>query len=43
MFDRDFAHLGIALCRALGIPARYISVYACAWTRRTSTQFSRRS
>jgi transglutaminase-like putative cysteine protease len=25
---RDFAHLGIALCRALGIPARFVSVYA---------------
>jgi transglutaminase-like putative cysteine protease len=25
---RDFAHLGIALCRSLGIPARYVSVYA---------------
>lgn len=25
---RDFAHLGITLCRALGIPARYASVYA---------------
>ena len=25
---RDFAHLAIALCRALGIPARYISAYA---------------
>lgn len=25
---RDFAHLGIALCRALSIPARYASVYA---------------
>lgn len=25
---RDFAHLGISLCRALGIPARYASVYA---------------
>jgi transglutaminase-like putative cysteine protease len=25
---RDFAHLGIALCRALGVPARYISAYA---------------
>lgn len=25
---RDFAHLGIALCRALDIPARYWSVYA---------------
>ena len=25
---RDFAHLGIALCRAIGIPARYTSVYA---------------
>lgn len=26
---RDFAHLGIAFCRALSIPARYVSVYAC--------------
>ena len=25
---RDFAHLGIALCRAVGIPARFTSVYA---------------
>jgi transglutaminase-like putative cysteine protease len=25
---RDFAHLGIALCRSLGIPARYASAYA---------------
>lgn len=25
---RDFAHLGIALCRILGIPARYVSAYA---------------
>jgi transglutaminase-like putative cysteine protease len=25
---RDFAHLAIALCRALGIPARYVSAYA---------------
>jgi transglutaminase-like putative cysteine protease len=25
---RDFAHLGIALCRALNIPARYITGYA---------------
>jgi transglutaminase-like putative cysteine protease len=25
---RDFAHLGIALCRALGIPARFVSAYA---------------
>lgn len=25
---RDFSHLGIALCRALGIPARYVSAYA---------------
>lgn len=25
---RDFAHLGIALCRALTIPARYCSVYS---------------
>lgn len=26
---RDFAHLGIALCRALGIPARFVACYAC--------------
>jgi len=25
---RDFAHVGAALCRALGIPARYASCYA---------------
>jgi transglutaminase-like putative cysteine protease len=25
---RDFAHLGVALCRATGIPARFASVYA---------------
>ncbi|HXM04277.1 MAG TPA: transglutaminase family protein [Chthoniobacterales bacterium] len=25
---RDFAHLGIALCRARGIPARFVSAYA---------------
>lgn len=25
---RDFAHLSIALCRAVGIPARYVSGYA---------------
>jgi transglutaminase-like putative cysteine protease len=25
---RDFAHLGIALCRGLNIPARYVTVYA---------------
>jgi transglutaminase-like putative cysteine protease len=25
---RDFAHLGIALCRALNIPARYTTAYA---------------
>ena len=25
---RDFAHLGIAFCRALGIPARYVTCYA---------------
>ncbi|MDF1812870.1 MAG: transglutaminase family protein [Verrucomicrobiales bacterium] len=25
---RDFAHLGIAMCRALTIPARYVTVYA---------------
>jgi transglutaminase-like putative cysteine protease len=29
---RDFAHLGISMCRALGIPARYASVYADALT-----------
>lgn len=26
---RDFAHLAITFCRALGIPARYVSGYAC--------------
>lgn len=25
---RDFAHLGIALCRALAIPARYVAAYS---------------
>jgi transglutaminase-like putative cysteine protease len=25
---RDFAHVGIAFCRALGVPARYLSAYA---------------
>jgi transglutaminase-like putative cysteine protease len=25
---RDYAHVGIALCRALGVPARYVSGYA---------------
>jgi hypothetical protein len=25
---RDFAHLGIAFCRALGVPVRYVSAYA---------------
>ena len=25
---RDYAHLGISMCRALGIPARYVSGYA---------------
>ena len=25
---RDFAHLGISFCRALGIPARFVSAYA---------------
>jgi transglutaminase-like putative cysteine protease len=25
---RDFAHLGVALCRGLGIPARFVSCYA---------------
>lgn len=27
---RDFAHMGIVLCRAMGIPSRYASVYAVA-------------
>lgn len=26
---RDFAHLGVALCRALNLPARYATGYAC--------------
>ena len=26
---RDFAHLAISFCRALGVPARYVSGYAC--------------
>jgi transglutaminase-like putative cysteine protease len=30
---RDFAHLGIALCRALNIPARYFAGYAHQLTR----------
>lgn len=25
---RDFAHLGVAFCRAIGIPARFVSCYA---------------
>lgn len=25
---RDFAHLGVALCRATGVPARFVAVYA---------------
>lgn len=25
---RDFAHLGVTFCRAMGIPARYVSTYA---------------
>ena len=25
---RDFAHLGIAFCRAIGVPARYVTCYA---------------
>lgn len=29
---RDFAHLGIAFCRALGIPARLVSCYAFGLT-----------
>jgi hypothetical protein len=29
---KDAAHLGIALCRALDIPARYFSSYACHLT-----------
>jgi transglutaminase-like putative cysteine protease len=27
---RDFAHLGVALCRALNIPSRYVTGYAFA-------------
>jgi transglutaminase-like putative cysteine protease len=26
---RDFAHLAISFCRAIGVPARYVSGYAC--------------
>lgn len=26
---RDFAHLGVSFCRSLGVPARYVSGYAC--------------
>lgn len=26
---RDFAHLGVAICRALNLPARYATGYAC--------------
>ncbi len=26
---RDFAHLGIAFCRSMNVPARYVSCYAC--------------
>jgi transglutaminase-like putative cysteine protease len=26
---RDFSHLGIAFCRAMNVPARYMSCYAC--------------
>jgi transglutaminase-like putative cysteine protease len=26
---RDYAHVAIAICRALGIPARYVSGFAC--------------
>jgi transglutaminase-like putative cysteine protease len=29
---RDFAHLSVALCRALSIPARYVSAYALGLT-----------
>ena len=25
---RDYAHLGVAMCRALGLPARYVAAYA---------------
>jgi hypothetical protein len=38
---RDFAHLGIALCRATGIPARFAAVYAPGSSRWTSMPFSR--
>lgn len=29
---RDFAHLAITFCRSLGVPARYVSGYACQLT-----------
>ena len=39
---RDFSHLAIALCRTLGMPARYVSAYASQLvSRRISTPSSR--
>ncbi len=38
---RDFAHLGIAFCRALNIPARYVSGYCLGLAPPTSTPISR--
>ena len=40
---RDFAHLGITLCRALSIPARYCSHMPTNWTRRIFMHALRRS
>jgi hypothetical protein len=40
---RDFAHLGIAFCRAMNVPARYISCYACLLNPRISMPASRSS
>jgi transglutaminase-like putative cysteine protease len=36
---KDFAHLGIALCRALNIPARYFTCYATNKSARYSRLF----
>ena len=38
---RDFAHLGIAICRALDIPARFVSCYAFGLDPTISTRCSR--
>ncbi|MCY4257170.1 MAG: transglutaminase family protein [bacterium] len=34
---QDFAHLGVALCRSLGIPARYVSGYLFSSNDRTGS------